>query len=154
MSDAKKNIHEENVIEFVTKLKQKYHEEYYISDKKNNLPLTQDSKTTREDSIYRPDILVKDKKGNIIYIIEIETQDGGKSLIGALFLANACISKHIELKLQDSNIETPKLVFVILGNKNNATKRIDAIKPQLDNITHLDYYFCTKEEANNLLFGN
>ncbi len=144
----KKNIHKENVIEFVNKLQQKYPN---VSDNKNTLPLTEGGTTLREYSIYRPDILVKDINNNITHIIEIETQDGGKSMIGALFLADACISQNIKAKLQDSSI-MPELIFVILGNILNAHKRIKAVEFHLKRISHIKYRLCTKKEVCDYLF--
>jgi hypothetical protein len=146
----KNKIHNETVKEFVEKLKHKYHN---VSDDKNNLPLTEGYKSTRKGSIYRPDILVKDINNNITHIIEIESGDGGKSMIGALFLADACISLNIKTKCQDSNV-MPELIFVILGTKYNAIKRENALEPYLKSISHLKYHFCTKKEAKEILFGN
>lgn len=151
MKKVKDSKHKENVIEFVGKLKTKFQK---VTANKNNLPIVKDvNKPTQKESIYRPDILVKDINGNITHILEIETGDGGKSMVGAIFLADACISKHIEAGIQNSRIKSD-LIFVILGKKYNAIKRIEAIKPHLKKITHINYHIYTKREAYETLFKN
>ena len=138
-----KDIHPETVKEFAEKLKRKY---YKVAITNNSLPIINGIRPTRDTSIYRPDIIASDKSGNIEQIWEIESHDGGKSMVGAIFLADACISKHIEDGIQDSNIK-PDLIFVILGAKYNAMKRIEAIQPYLKTITHINCKIYTKNEA-------
>ncbi len=111
--------HQENIMDFASKLKNKSNN---VTTNKNNLPLTDDLKATQKTSIYRPDIIVYDNNKNITHIIEIETRDGGKSMVGAIFLADSCISTHVEKGFQDSTVK-PNLIFVILGSKYNAIKR-------------------------------
>lgn len=115
----------------------------------NNLPIINGIRPTREASIYRPDIIVYDKDENITHIWEIESSDGGKSMIGAIFLADACICRHINDGIQHSNIK-PELIFMILGNKNNAMKRINAIQPYLKTaVMNIKIY--TEKEAYDSL---
>lgn len=136
------NTHPKIVRDFVDKFEKKF---YKVTSAKNNLPIMENGRPTQKDSIYRPDILVYDKNLNITHILEIETKDGGKSMIGAIFLADACMTKHIEQKIQDSKIK-PDLIFIILGNKYNAIKRIEAAKPYL-NLKHITTHIYTRTEA-------
>ncbi|MBU4038081.1 MAG: hypothetical protein KKA35_16795 [Proteobacteria bacterium] len=144
----KDNTHPETIRDFVDKLEKKYHK---VTSAKNNLPIMENGRPTQKGSIYRPDILVFDKNENITHILEIETGDGGKSMVGAIFLADASINKHIEQKIQDSKIK-PDLIFIILGNKYNAIKRIEAVKPYL-NLKHITTHIYTKNEAYKELFN-
>jgi len=60
--------------------------------------------------LYRPDIILRDKKSDSIkYIIEIETDPVRKSIVGACILADYCMGI-------DQPEEKPKLLFII-GNK-------------------------------------
>lgn len=114
----------------------------------NNLPIINGMRPTRPTSLYRPEIIAYDKDNNITHIWEIESGDGGKSMIGAIFLADACISMHIKDGIQNSNIK-PELIFMILGNKDNAMKRINAIQPYLKTVKHIKIY--TQTEAYDSL---
>jgi hypothetical protein len=84
----------------------------------NNLPVN----SGRNGSIYRPDIIVR-KNGQIVWLVEVETGEGGKSLAGAAVLADACMEK-----MQVKN--KPNLLFVFYRSETNldlAKKRLDAI---------------------------
>ncbi len=139
------SVHNATIDNFVTELEKKF----YKVKTEQNLPLMKNYGPTQADSIYRPDIVVYDKDRNITHILEIES-DGGKAMVGAIFLAEACISKHIEEGIHDSKIK-PDLIFVILRRKYNAIKRIDAVQHHLKTITNINYSICTKDEANAIL---
>ncbi len=139
-------VHADTINYFVAELGKKF---FKVKMNENNLPLMKNYEPTQADSIYRPDIVVYDKDRNITHILEIES-DGGKAMVGAIFLAEACISKHIEEGIHNSNIK-PDLIFVILGRKYNAMKRIDAVQHHLKTITNINYSICTKDEANAIL---
>lgn len=141
--------HSESIRDFASKLKNISNN---VTTNNNNLPLTDGLKATQKTSIYRPDIIVSDNNKNITHIIEIETGDGGKSMVGAIFLADTCISTHIKQKIQGSNIK-PNLIFIILGSKYNAIKRINAIEPYLKSATHINLHIYTKKEAYKELFN-
>lgn len=116
----------------------------------NNLPIINGIRPTRSTSLYRPEIIVYDKDNNITHIWEIESGDGGKSMLGAIFLADACISMHLKDGIQSSQIK-PELIFVILGNRDNAMKRIDAIQPYLKTVKHIKIKIYTQKEAYDSL---
>ena len=72
----------------------------------NNLPYG----ARQDEAIYRPDMLVKDhKNGDIVWIVEVETSQAGKAVVGAAALAEICM--RIEKK-EGRQKGTPYLLFV------------------------------------------
>lgn len=70
-----------------TWIKKKYGREYNIEveiDKQNKLPNT-------KRHWYQPDVIVKNKKGEIEYIIEVESNPIRKAIVGASILADASL---------------------------------------------------------------
>ncbi|MCZ7402001.1 MAG: hypothetical protein O8C61_07245 [Candidatus Methanoperedens sp.] len=141
--------HHGNLLDFASKLEQKSHK---VSKNNNNLPLNNNRIATQKTSIYRPDIIVYDENDDITHILEIETGDGGKSMVGAIFLADSCISSHIRNEIQDSTIK-PHLIFLILGSKDTAIKRINAIESYLKSVMYINLHIYTKIEAYKELFN-
>ena len=68
-------------------IKKKYGRKYNIEaeiDKQNKLPDT-------KRHWYQPDVIIKNKKGKIKYIIEIESDPIRKAIVGASILADASL---------------------------------------------------------------
>lgn len=68
---------------------------------------------SRHGAIYDPDMIAR-KNGEITHIVEIESSEAGRSVIGAALLADYCIQYHKENGMQRRN---PYLVFAILGEQ-------------------------------------
>jgi hypothetical protein len=115
---------------------------FQVQSRGNNLP--QGSKRT--GAIYRPDLLVRDSTtGKILCIVEIETSDAGKAVVGATVLADICM--EIEGKDQQ---ERPTLVFIfyrLSANLDLAKKRLAQLMQQ-DRMRHLaDILIWTESQA-------
>ena len=74
---------------------------FQVQTRENNLP----TGAGRIDALYRPDIIVRNREGQIVWLVEVETSEGGKAVAGAAILADICMEKM--------NIKSrPKLLFV------------------------------------------
>jgi hypothetical protein len=94
--------------------------------KENNLP----TGAGRDETIYRPDIIVRNSDGEIIWMVEVETSEGGKAIVGAAVLADVCMDKM-------SVRNKPKLLFVFYRSEANlklAEKRLLALKGRITNV--------------------
>lgn len=104
---------------------------FRVHTRLNNLP----TDATRSEAIYRPDILVSNPKdGQIVWIVEVETSEAGKAVVGAAALADICMEKEMAKGLQKVK---PKLLFVFYRTSANlelAVKRLTALEPKT---THL-----------------
>jgi len=91
----------------VNEIKEAFEERgFLVQIRGNNLP----REVGRDEAIYRPDMLVKDRKnGDIVWIVEVETSQAGKAVVGAAALAEICM--RIE-KTEGRQKETPYLLFV------------------------------------------
>lgn len=105
---------------------------FRVHTRLNNLP----TDATRSEAIYRPDILVRNSKDNqIVWIVEVETSEAGKAVVGAAVLADICMEKERAKGVQKAN---PNLLFVFYrpsANLELAVKRLTALRPK---ITHLN----------------
>jgi hypothetical protein len=106
----------------VTRIREAFEKKgFLVQIRGNNLPVDSD----RSEAIYRPDLLVKRQSNkNIAWIIEVETGDPGKSVVGAAILADVCMEMEIERGQQHKK---PGLVFIFYqasANLNLAHKRI------------------------------
>jgi len=103
---------------------------YKVQRTGNNLP----TKSERDQTIYRPDLLVRDPKNNdILWIVEVETSEGSKAVVGAALLADICM--EIE-KNRDRQHGDPKLRFIFYGkdakvHSKLAEKKFDAIRDRI-----------------------
>jgi len=94
----------------------------------NNLP----PGAGREGSIYRPDIIVRNTDGEIVWLVEVESGsgEGGKAMAGAALLADVCMERM--------NVRgKPKLLFVFHRPDSNlqlAEKRLLALKGRLTTV--------------------
>lgn len=125
--------HDKIVEVLVNKLREKFGDKR-VSRWFNNLP----SGSTREEAVYRPDIIVSDDRAtqkNIRYMFEVETY-GGKAIAGAAVLADYCINQHLRRGIQSQDMG-PRLIFVMLNPKqeSRAKKRISAIESKIKNLT-------------------
>lgn len=114
----------------------------------NNLPISQKGEPTRKESLYRPDIMICEDKGskrNIWCIVEIET-GAGKSIPGAMVLADYCIKQHRKIGLQDEGIR-PRIFFVTLKDTELVRKRISAVKKYCSNVLIDENDAFSKQEA-------
>lgn len=83
------------------------------------------------EAIYRPDLLVIDPtNGQIVWIVEVETSDPGKSIVGAAVLADICMTIENEKGHQPTK---PHLLFVFyrsLANLDLAEKKLAQLRQQ------------------------
>jgi hypothetical protein len=96
----------------------------------NNLP----TGSSRSQSIYRPDILVKDEDGQIAWILEVETSNAGKAVAGAAILADICMEME---ETGPKQRENPKLLFVFYNPSANlelARKRLKPLENRIKNV--------------------
>lgn len=137
--------------ELAQKLKKRFGERHISVEgegRGNNLPISQKGEPTRKESLYRPDIMICEDRGskrNIWCIVEIET-GAGKSIPGAMVLADHCIGEHRKIGLQDEGIR-PRLFFVTLKDTELARKRISAVKKYCTNVLIDENDACPKQEA-------
>lgn len=103
---------------------------FMVSTRNSNLPKF-NGVAHRDKSIYRPDIILREKRnGEITHIIEVETSKAGKSVVGAAILADYCIGDHMS-RGEDNQSSVPHMVFVFLGEKPRielAPKRLTRIQ--------------------------
>ena len=77
-----------------------------VQTRGNDLPYG----SKREEAIYRPDLLVRDPNDmQILWIVEVETGEAGKAVVGAAILADICI--EVEMRKGRQQIK-PQLLFV------------------------------------------
>jgi len=96
---------------------------YQVQTRENNLP----SGAGRDGAIYRPDIIVRNSDGQIAWLVEVETSEGGKAVVGAAVLADICMRKM-------NVTNRPKLLFVFYRPESNlrlARKRLQEIKERV-----------------------
>jgi hypothetical protein len=100
---------------------------FQVQTRENNLP----TGGGRNDALYRPDIIVRNREDQIVWLVEVETSEGGKAVAGAAILADICMEKM--------NVKgRPKLLFVFYRPESNlklAEKRLSAMESR---IKHLD----------------
>lgn len=108
---------------------------YRVQIRGNNLP----TKSRRDEAIYRPDLLVRDSKNNeIVWIVEVETSEPSKAVVGAILLADVCM--EIEMQ-RGTQREKPRLLFIFYAPKATiklATKRIHAIGERLTHLHNIE----------------
>jgi hypothetical protein len=96
---------------------------FRVQTRNNNLPPGSPSSET----IYRPDIIVRNHDNQIAWLFEVETSEAGKAVAGAAILADICMEKM--------NVKSkPKLLFVFYRSKSNlklAEKRLLAMKDRI-----------------------
>lgn len=117
---------------------------FRVQTRGNNLP----QGSRRVEAIYRPDLLVKNPSdGQIAWIVEVETGDAGKSVIGAATLADICMGIEMERGRQR---ESPSLLFIFYrpsANLKLAEKRLVELTRQ-NRIKHLrDILLLTEKEG-------
>jgi len=77
-----------------------------VQTRGNNLPYG----SKREEAIYRPDLLVRDPNDKQIHwVVEVETGEAGKAVVGAAILADICIEMETQKGHQQIK---PNLLFV------------------------------------------
>lgn len=113
---------------------------FQVQSKGNNLP--QGSKRT--EAIYRPDLLVRGRiTGQILWIVEVETSDAGKAVVGAAVLADICMGI-------EGQQERPTRVLIFYrpsANLDLAKKRLSQLRQQ-GRIKHLaDILIWTESQA-------
>jgi len=113
---------------------------FQVHSRRNNLP----SGSKRNEAIYRPDLLVKDSGGQIVRIVEVETSDAGKAVVGAAVLADVCMGIEMENGRQKRK---PTLVFIFYlksANLELGKKRLEHLTRQ-NRIRHLADVLLTTE---------
>jgi hypothetical protein len=63
-----------------------------VRSRGNNLP----KNARRDEAIYRPDLIVRNSEGDIVWLVEVETNQPGKSVVGAAMLADILTDKNAE----------------------------------------------------------
>jgi hypothetical protein len=100
---------------------------FTVQRRGNNLP----KGSGRLNAIYRPDMMIRGGEDqDIIWLVEVETSQAGKSVVGAMVLADACMEKEIESGQQK---EKPSMMFIFYrasANLQLAEKRSEALKQQ------------------------
>ena len=100
---------------------------YRVQIRGNNLP----QGSGRREAIYRPDMLVRSQvRPDILWIVEVETGQAGKSVVGAAALADVCMQIETESGKQQGQ---PTLIFVFYRASVRlqlAEKRIRKLKEQ------------------------
>jgi len=124
----------------VTRISRAFEEKgFVVQSRGNNLPRG----STRKTAIYRPDLLVrKERNGSVRWIVEVETSEAGKSVVGAATLADICM----EIDCGDR----PNLLFVFYRSSANlqlAEKRLKHLVRQR-RVKHLrDIIVLTEKDA-------
>jgi len=133
----------------VDKIKQAFQEKgFQVQVRGNNLPIG----SIRAEAIYRPDMLVR-SKGNddIAWIVEIETSEAGKSVVGATVLADVCMQIETEKGQQR---ERPDLLLIFYrpsAHLQLAEKRIEQLRAQR-RIQHLrEIEVLTEKQAIDMI---
>jgi len=117
---------------------------FRVKSRGNNLPYG----SKRIDAIYRPDLLIKEPANHqIVNIVEVETSEAGKTVVGAAVLADTCMQIEIEKGRQQ---EKPTLIFIFYRQSANlklGKKRIAQLTRQ-NRIRHLtDVLIMTEKEV-------
>ena len=115
---------------------------FHVQTRGNNLP----EHSRRDDAIYRPDLIVRrEKGGHIAWLVEVETSEAGKSVVGATILADICVE---EVEKQDQR-DRPGIMFIFYKTSTNlqlANKRLKALE-RSGKISHLGRVVCLHEKA-------
>ena len=104
-----------------------------VRSRGNNLP----ENARRDEVIYRPDLIVRNSDGDIAWLVEVETNQPGKSVVGAAMLADICVEEEIKMRRQR---EKPGMMFIFYrasAKLRLAEKRLEAPKRQR-RIRHLE----------------
>jgi len=123
---------------------------FYVQIRGNNLP----KGSRRTEAIYRPDLIVRSKQDqDIIWLVEVETSQAGKSVVGAMMLADICMEEEIKRGRQR---EKPGIMFIFYRESANlqlAEKRLEALRRRrrvshLAKILVLDETTALKKSSN------
>jgi hypothetical protein len=117
---------------------------FRVQSRGNNLP----QGSNRNEAIYRPDLVVRNPASHqIVHIVEVETGDAGKAVVGAAVLADICMGIEIEKGRQQKK---PTLIFVFYEQSANlqlGKKRLTQLARQ-NRIRHLaDVLIRSEKEA-------
>jgi hypothetical protein len=112
----------------VSRIKEAFQKKGFpVQTEGNNLP--HGAKLT--EAIYRPDMIVRSKgSDDVAWIVEVETSEAGKSVVGAAVLADVCMQIETERGRQR---ERPNLLFIFhrpSANLQLAEKRFEQLKRQ------------------------
>ena len=107
----------------------------------NNLP----KGSRRYEAIYRPDLIARSRKSeDIIWLVEVETSHAGKSVVGAVILADICIEEEMRKRRQREKAGIMFIFYRASANLQLAHKKLDALKRQR-RIRHLEPIFILDE---------
>jgi len=126
--------------EVVARISRAFEEKgFVVQSRGNNFPRG----STRRRAIYRPDLLVRrEKNGPVRWIVEVETSEAGKPVVGAAILADIC------MEIDCGN--RPNLLFVFYrpsANLQLAEKRLEHLVRQR-RVEHLgDITIMTEKDA-------
>ena len=121
---------------------------YDVQITHTGLPLEQFTEHgSRHGAIYDPDIIAR-KNDEITHIVEIESSEAGRSVIGAALLADYCIQHHKENGMQHSN---PYLIFVILGEQASTKLTGKRLAGLAKHFTNLKIKLYSEREATDRL---
>jgi len=104
--------------------------------RENNLPIG----ANRDEAIYRPDVIVRNRENEIVWLVEVETSEGGKAVAGAAILADICMEK---MNVQNK----PKVLFVFYRSGSNLELAEKRLKPLRQKATHIEIPPPVTEEA-------
>jgi len=98
---------------------------------------------------YQPDVILKDNKGEIKYIIEVENDPVRKAIVGASILADASV-KELDQKTK------PTLIFIIylpdgIKQIHNFEDKLKIVRPYCDNLKEINVYSEEKFKNKDLL---
>ena len=90
------------------------------------------------EAIYRPDLIVRSRKSeDIIWLVEVETSHAGKSVVGAVILADICIEEEMRKRRPREKAGIIFIFYRASANLQLAHKKLDALKRQR-RIRHLE----------------
>lgn len=97
-------------------------------DAQNRLP-------DRERHWYQPDVIIKDRKGDIAFIVEVENDPMRKALVGAAILADASVAALRQRR-------KPELMFVVylpegIRQIPNFKAKVDIVKRYCRNLARI-----------------
>lgn len=115
-------------------IKQKYQHRYQVGaeiDEQNRLP-------DRKRHWYQPDVILRDSKDNIRFIIEIENDPIRKALIGASILADYSV-RFLKQRIK------PRLIFVVYAKQGirqipNFKKKIQIARSYCAHLSNIEVY--------------
>jgi len=120
--------HEEAVARISKEFKRKG---FRVQTRLNNLP----TNANRSEAIYRPDILVRNPEDDqVAWIVEVETSEAGKVVVGAAALAEICMEKEMAKGLQKAKTNLLFVFYRTSANLELAVNRLTALRQK---ITHL-----------------